>query len=477
LDTLAWANFCTAHLDEALAEERRATDEIEGGKRKEFDGFLARLEHAILEWSERGGRALRVDEAARLTALVVELERRVNERRTYEFDDPQDRWWHAQLAQLVADLKALTAENTGGLYSSGISEKHGWGIPKRVEFARTIEARSLTDPEAKQRWDQAIAAIASNPNYSGLKMTPQLGLLPIGEDPDSHLWEFAHLQTGEVAQRDADGRLVLNGKTGLVFVLVPGGAFWMGAQKTDPTKPNFDPQAQDDESPVHELTLTPYFLSKYEMTQGQWLGFVGKNPSCFGPSTTGALHHHDLRHPVERVSWEDCMQVLSRLGLTLPSEAQWEHGARGGTDTPWWTGSERESLRGKANLADQTAAKTGADWEDIKDWPDLNDDWALHAPAGTFAANPFGLHEVHGNVAEWCLDWYDWRFYASSPKVDPVAPWQGSPERVFRGGSFDRAASIARSAFRDRSPPEFRASSLGLRPAAASSLSTSPHPH
>src|SRR6185436_2912796 len=114
--------------------------------------------------------------------------------------------------------------------------------------------------------------------------------------------------------------------------------------------------------------LSPYFISKYEMTQAQWMRAAARNPSVYKPPYEFAP---TLSHPVEQVSWLDCVEVLGRVGLTLPSEAQWERGARGSTSTIWWTGAERESLRRKVNIADQTAKRAGAPWGDINDWPDL----------------------------------------------------------------------------------------------------------
>jgi formylglycine-generating enzyme required for sulfatase activity len=234
------------------------------------------------------------------------------------------------------------------------------------------------------------------------------------------------------------------------------------------------------ESPVHELTLSPYFLSKYEMTQGQWLRFTGRNPSQYTPANyengwNRAGLGGSLLHPVERVSWTQCLEVMSRLGLTLPSEAQWENGARGGWDTPFWTGSDLQSLKDAANIADAYGKIHGG--ESLRVWEqDFDDGYTVHAEVGSYRANPFGLHDMIGNVWEWCLDGYDEFFYARSPTVDPVAPTAGFASRIFRGGSFFFAASFARSGNRFNSTPEFQSHDLGLRSARSVQLSSSPSP-
>ena len=368
------------------------------------------------------------------------------------------RFYELGSAKLVGGLRAFTDEETG-LFSTGTSEDHGWGVKKRLAAALALRDGFGPEGEHAKAWSAVLPEIRSA--YPGLALTPQLGLVPLGPDADSGLWEFAHLATGEPAVRGADGKLVLKEETGLVFVLLPGGTFQMGAQKGDPSGTNYDPQAEGNEGPVHAVTLSPFFLSKYEMTQGQWLRFVGKNPSNYQPPGGRAPW---LLHPVEQVSWLDCMRVMERLGLSLPSEAQWEYGARGGTTTVWWAGNERESLLGAVNLADQAAARGGAIWSDIKDWPELDDGFVVHAPVERFAANPFGLHNVHGNVWEWCLDGYDGDFYRQAVSRDPVSPPGGSSSRVDRGGSFVDAASFARSADRNFYSPSF-AGFLGLRPA------------
>src|SRR5262249_83188 len=151
---------------------------------------------------------------------------------------------------------------------------------------------------------------------------------------------------------------------GLVFVLIPGGKFWMGAQREDPHGRNFDPQARNEETPVNEVTLAPFFLSKYEMTQGQWERMVGRNPSYFGPSHYSTICNREGKgwtslHPVEQVSWTECAALLKRLGLLLPTEAQWEYGCRAGTSTVYWSGDAKETLADAANVADAFAKSHG----------------------------------------------------------------------------------------------------------------------
>jgi formylglycine-generating enzyme required for sulfatase activity len=117
-----------------------------------------------------------------------------------------------------------------------------------------------------------------------------------------------------------------------------------------------------------------------------------------------------------------------------------------------------------ANLSDAYGRSHGnEDWTVWEPW--LDDGQTVHAEVGSYRANPFGLHDVYGNVWEWCLDGYDGGFYGRGPKVDPVVPWTGSPAGVYRGGGFNAAAVIARSAYRGYYAPEFADGGLGVRPA------------
>ena len=387
----------------------------------------------------------------RIASLAVTIARE----RPYAFSDEQDAWWHDTLDSLVSDLVTLTADDPYGQTIASMT--------KRLEFAATIENKSIN--YYQEEWNEAIASIADRsacPQYNGLRITGQLGLVPIGQDPDSGLWEFWHVQTGTPPQRDENGRLLPTEETGLVFVLIPGGTFWMGAQSTDRTGQNYDPLAQPDESPVHMVKLDAYFLSKYELTQGQWRRITGSNPSARGPGYERGNQMATLQHPVEGVSWKDCVAMLKTLGLLLPTEAQWENGCRAGTDSPWWTGTEISDLDQAGNLADQAGKAIGpGTW---KYEPGLNDGFGFHAPVGRLQANAFGLHDVIGNILEWCLDDYGNYSIAARPG-DGRREVTGTSIRVGRGGAFGAMSVLARSARRGWIQWDNRSDHFGARPA------------
>ena len=469
-DTLSRALFALGRDEDALEASRRALAVAPAGEREHYEACLADLE----TWVEhaRSVEGLRGEEReiARLEEEAGDMEEQVKRRRTWEFPDSAEgaRWWHANLSRLIESLEGLQDAETGLLSASerAVSSVHGWSVPRRLAFAERLRDGLVQGEEWDRRWEEALAAIREHRLYGGLVLSRQVGLVPIGPDPQSGLWEFWHVATGAEPIRNERGGLLLTEETGVVLVLIPGGTSWMGAQSTDASGRNHDMLSSADEVPVHEVALSPYFMSKCEMTQGQWLRFTGHNPSRYGPGRPNPPLA-DLRHPVETVSWIDCMRELPRMGLTLPAEAQWEYGCRAGTETPWWTGEPRESLRehNAVNLADQAAARAGLAWDAIDDWPELDDGHVIHSPVATFSANPFGLHEVHGNLWEWCLDGYDPGFYGRAPRNDPVAPWQAAAKRVSRGGSLLNSAAYARSAARAAVEPSVTGTHIGVRPA------------
>jgi len=233
-------------------------------------------------------------------------------------------------------------------------------------------------------------------------------------------------------------------QTGIIFVRVPGGTFWMGAQAEDPKGPNYDPDARKNEGPVHEVTLSPFLMAKYEVRQTEWDRVMGSNPSEF----KGA----DL--PVENVSWDECHEFCRKTGLKLPTEAHWEYACRAGTRTAFASG---ETITPEQVNYDGDQPYGGAA-------PGL---YRRKTVAVTsFEPNGFGLHQMHGNVCEWCEDVYDPGFYASpeARQKDPVCT-SGSGIRVFRGGGWEFDAGVCRSACRYADDPADSDFGLGLRAA------------
>ena len=382
--------------------------------------------------------------------------------------DHQDRlrdWWIARLERFLVELDAFTGEATGG---STIRT-----VEYRLEHARQLSERSLEAP--RDAWSEAIAMISDPkvcPQYGRLQLKPQLGLVPIGRDPDSGLFEFWQVLSGAQPARDPEGRLQIESDSGLVLVLIPGGSVWIGTQTAYPDEPNYDPDAVLDGDPgiyVPTLvTLDPFFLSKYEMTQGQWRLWAGLNPAYYQESESFENNglHFGQTHPVETVSWEQALQQLQLIGLTLPTEGQWEFACRAGKQTPWWCGDQKECLEGAVNLIDQTSARYGLDNANRQEWPELNDGYATTAPVDSLRPNPLGLHHMLGNVFEWTRESGYFLYEDAAPRDgDGLVPGELSNKRVIRGGSFRYSVRHATSARRGVLPPFDRNAHTGVRPA------------
>lgn len=363
-------------------------------------------------------------------------------------------WWNEQLTQLVADL---------GKFPETVKR-----VEARRNFAAEVDLLSIEN--YKSEWTAAIDAIRRDPKYNGLIMKPRRGLVPAGRDPVSGLYEFSHLETGAVAARDATTKLLnMNGACGIVFILLPGRTVRIGADAPTESRPAGSPHVDGElekwEGPSGEIALDPFFISKYEMTQGQWSRFCGANPSDRLPGGPGVDTKDPLRHPVEQISWNDCNQTMSRLGLMLPTEAQWEYAARGGTTTPYWAGQSALALNGKENIADRYAKENGggANW---RYQLDFYDGWLATAPVGSFGANGFGFYDIGGNVQEWIRE--TWEDYSDHP----ARPGDGFRNgdfryRVVRGGDFSSGISFMRVARRSGLPPTARMPTAGVRPARA----------
>ena len=214
------------------------------------------------------------------------------------------------------------------------------------------------------------------------------------------------------------------------MVKVEAGTFMMGA-----TSEMKDPDS--DEKPVHQVTLTKdYYMGKYEVTQALWQAVMGNNPSWFKGDNL----------PVEKVSWNDCQEFISKLNsltgrkFRLPTEAEWEYAARGGKKSRCYQYSGSSNISDVAWYKDNSANKTH--------------------PVGTKQANELGIYDMSGNVYELCLDWFG--SYSNSSQTNPTGDGSGA-YRVRRGGCWYDDARICRSSNRNGSTPDDRFIILGLR--------------
>jgi uncharacterized protein (TIGR03067 family) len=237
-------------------------------------------------------------------------------------------------------------------------------------------------------------------------------------------------------KREEPPKLYAN-SVGMKFVWLRPGTFVMGSNEKEEGR-------SQDEVP-HKVTLTKgFFMGLHPVTQEQWQAIMGNNPSFF----TG-----DKNLPVEQVSWLDCQEFLKKLQdkdkkpYRLPTEAEWEYACRAGTQTPFHTGESISSDQANYN-ADIVYAKGKKGVMR-----------AVTTPVGTFPPNAWGLFDMHGNVWEWCQDWYD-----AYPKdvTDPQGPATGEA-RVVRGGARYSAPAYCRSAYRQVFLPNYRASYIGVR--------------
>jgi formylglycine-generating enzyme required for sulfatase activity len=234
---------------------------------------------------------------------------------------------------------------------------------------------------------------------------------------------------------------LITNSIGMQFKLIPAGTFQMG-------------KGQE----AHTATLTqPFHLGVYAVTQDQYEKVTGANPSNF----------KSPQNPVEMVSWDDAVEFCRKLSdlpaekstgsvYQLPTEAEWEYACRAGTTTTYSFGDGESSLRDYAWYRSNSAyPQSGGFWSGL-----FKEASSYHHPVGEKKPNPWGLYDMHGNVWEWCQDWYG--DYSSSSVTDPQGVKSGSL-RVYRGGGWSSSSGICRSAIRGRITPDHRSGNLGFR--------------
>jgi formylglycine-generating enzyme required for sulfatase activity len=314
-------------------------------------------------------------------------------------------------------------------------------------LARLGERRGVSPPVSERRG--VSPPVSERRGVSPpVSAPPTGGLTPRRSSPrtSSDVWKVLD----DLQKTQPERPKMFTGSFGMRFALIPGGKFSMGSALGECGR-------RDNEGPVHEVLLTrPFYLSITPVTQEQYVKVMGVNPSRFQEAAGGGPEH-----PVECVSWDDAVAFCARLSdlpaekeaaraYRLPTEAEWEYACRAGSTTPFHGGdmlSAREaSFDGNHPYGDAVRMPTAP--RTVK--------------VGSFAANYFGLYDMHGNVWEWCADWYDASYYQNSPRQDPPGPASGV-YRVLRGGSWRNQAATCRSAYRNALASNQRQPFIGFR--------------
>ncbi|MEM9772014.1 MAG: formylglycine-generating enzyme family protein [Cyanobacteria bacterium P01_D01_bin.73] len=252
----------------------------------------------------------------------------------------------------------------------------------------------------------------------------------------------------------------------LELIPIPGGSFTMGS-------PEAEEESMERERPQHPVTVQPFYMGRFPVTQAQWRA-VAAYPSVDRKLESSPSNFPGDNRPVEQVSWDDAVEFCKRLSdhsgkdYRLPSEAQWEYACRAGTTTPFHFGETlTDELSNYRAKDDKLLGKGAYDRGILGRYREETTDVDI------FPANSWGLHDMHGNVLEWCADtWHG--DYASSPEDDSPRTDGKSKNRVLRGGSWIYAPGLCRSAFRNGSSREDRLNVAGFRVCCVAPRASSP---
>ncbi|MFO0967219.1 MAG: bifunctional serine/threonine-protein kinase/formylglycine-generating enzyme family protein [Gemmataceae bacterium] len=351
--------------------------------------------------------------------------------------DPARRYQNC--AELLADLDAAALPARATPVSTP-----SWSIePKRTEQisgAHVSAPRGATqalEGPSKRRWLLPLAvavALMSATLLILFVVVPRLTKEPIKE-------EGAGADTKKEKDAGKPGPKEITNSIGMRLVRIEPGRFFMGSPATE----RFRGGAEI----LHEVEISkPFYLGKFEVTQEQYEAVTGENPSAY--SATGAkrdkIAGKDTRpFPVESVTWEEAKEFCKKLSqkegkeYRLPTEAEWEYACRAGTRTAYSVGHTI------------TSAEANVDFK-----------YGGPLPVGSFAPNAWGIHDMHGNVREWCEDWFEEFYYKKSPPRDPTGPLEGTT-RVMRGASWCNGLDGCRSAFRFDYPPGNRSEDFSFR--------------
>ncbi|MDR0895222.1 MAG: SUMF1/EgtB/PvdO family nonheme iron enzyme [Prevotellaceae bacterium] len=337
-------------------------------------------------------------------------------------------------ATLYFLLTAHTPPKAGDVLNDGLPAfPFGWSKQVKNCITQAMQPRKVDRPQSIERF---IALL----DGKVVVMNEETKVLPKEETKILVNEETRIFVNEETKAYHEPPRLPFEPK----MVFVQGGTFTMGSSKWELKRGSDEVQ--------HQVTLSSFYIGKYEVTQGQWKAVMGDNPSYFKKGDD---------YPVEYVSWNDIQTFLQKLNAAtgkryrLPTEAEWEYACRAGSTTPFNTGNNLTTSQ--ANYDGNYPYNGNAEGTYLE----------RTQPVGSYSPNAWGLYDMHGNVWEWCSDWYG--SYSTSAQTNPTGPSSGS-FRVLRGGSWLNDAEYCRSANRSAVDPGDRNYIIGFRVVASAPL-------
>ncbi|MBI3273169.1 MAG: SUMF1/EgtB/PvdO family nonheme iron enzyme [Planctomycetes bacterium] len=359
-------------------------------------------------------------------------------------------WWQEVVLLALSQASAdWTAEFFTGLLASGAAERQpelfALALLESLHLPLEPFVKTLSDPAAPpERLALVLRNFGSRTDAALVSAAEALA-----RHPDPRVAGAAAellLRAGKLAEPGilVAGSTVVHPKSGITLVYVPAGAFDMGSPETE--------KGHQSDERLHRVQLSAFWMAKFSITNEEYARFLHDNPSQPVPSSWTDSRFNQPKQPVVGVSWNDATAYCRWSELRLPTEAQWEYACRAGTTTPFHFGS--------TITTDQVNYDGNYPYGGAPKGPYRETTVAV----GTLPPNAWGLHEMHGNVWEWCEDVYDEGYYGRSPANDPLCD-SGPSDRVVRGGSWYYIAFSCRSAYRFRHGPGYRLHNVGFRPA------------
>lgn len=318
-------------------------------------------------------------------------------------------------------------------------------LPGTVAGAYRVTVKA----DGYEAWSQKVAVYAGEELQVSASLVPRPGAGAVPPSPN--------LEAEDVPSDAAGPRTWTDPISRMEFVRIPGGCYLMGS-------PFSETGAYSAEGPQHEVCVDSFWMGKTEVTNAQYRQYKASHDS----GSYKSLGLNGDNQPVVSVSWNEVQEYIQWLSRStgrqfrLPTEAEWECAARGGTTQTRFWGDDPSRACEYANVKDQTAQQEWPDWTTIHE---CRDRFAAAAHVGRFQPNAFGLHDMLGNVEEMCADWFAWDYYVGSPLDNPTGPPSGT-KRVARGGTWSYVPQYVRAASRNEIDPGERGGvppTLGFR--------------